>query len=446
VVLGERLDSSLSEDAYQTIVYEKGALVLNALAQLVGERTFDDILRRLAQGSAGRPLSTAGFLATVERATGLDLAPFAAAFVYGTGVPEVEYSYRSQPSGGGRWRVAIDVVRTAPHRFVYHVVERANGALDVVRDVLDEELPPPAPLAVPFEVVLGASSAAARGVVRLGGPRSSVTIEAPGPPDPLTLDPDGILPAEFIDVTKTDKFVLARRGYQALTRDPAAAAARFRAALATPNDQPGVEEEIDRADGVILDLNAHLELARHALDRGADLEAEAAIAAATDELEKVEPSYRAELQSELLVVECRLALRRGDARRVARRLERAWSGGDLLDAEGLLLLAIAARDSRDFDLSARALAAAAKRRAEVSGLESVTLVPSAALDGATPRHRGGEPCPRPIESCSTRSAIRSRSSPSTAPIASTRSPAGCSPRSSTPSPRRSATSGWSASS
>ncbi|HEX2463680.1 MAG TPA: M1 family aminopeptidase, partial [Thermoanaerobaculia bacterium] len=131
VVLGERLDSSLSESAYQAIVYTKGALVLNVLAQRIGEEGFHTVLRWLAEKASGRSLSTEDFIGVVANASKLDLKPFADAFVYGTGVPELEYSYRvskPSPTAGANWRMAIDVARTAPFRFCYRVSERANGS------------------------------------------------------------------------------------------------------------------------------------------------------------------------------------------------------------------------------------------------------------------------------------------------------------------------------
>ena len=393
VVLGERLDSSLSESAYQAIVYTKGALVLNVLAQQVGEESFHAVLRWLAEKAGGRSVSTEDFIGIVAQATKLDLTPFADAFVYGTGIPELEYSYRASkpsPTAGAKWRVAIDVVRTAPFRFSYRVVERPNGGLDVMRDVLAAEPPASPPtLAVPFEVTIAGTASAltaakrgkeadagapdiGRGVLLLEGERSSVEIEVPAEPDRLTLDPDQILLADFIDVTEMDKILLLRRGYQALASEPAAAEARFRDALAAevpaaPNDAD-LEQQIDRATAQAVDVTASLELARLALDRGADGDATTWIESAKAALKKLAGVLRPAIETEILLVESRLDLRRGDARGAARRLGKAWNDGSLESGEGLLLLAIAARQSGDDELAADAVEAARKRRAEVSDL------------------------------------------------------------------------------
>jgi hypothetical protein len=392
VVLGERLDSSLSESAYQAIVYTKGALVLNVLAQQVGEEGFHAVLRWLAESAAGRPVSTEDFIRIVAQATKLDLTPFADAFVYGTGIPELEYSYRvskPSPAAGPKWRMAIDVVRTVPFHFSYRVVERPTGGLDVMRDVLEAKpSASPPTLAVPFEVTIAGTAAAlpaakrldgdvdrpdiGRGVLLLEGERSSVEIEMPAEPGGLTLDPGQILLANFIDVTKMDKSLLLRRGYQALAHQRAAAEARFRDALAVEvpaaaNDAD-LDQQIDRARAQVVDVTASLELARLALDRGDDGDATTWIVSAKAALKRLAGVLRPEIETEIVVVESRLDLRRGDARGAARRLGKARNNGSLENGEGLLLLAIAARQSGDDELAAQAVEEARKRRAEVSDL------------------------------------------------------------------------------
>jgi aminopeptidase N len=394
VVLGERLDSSLSESAYQAIVYTKGALVLNVLAQRIGEQRFHQVLRWLAERASGRSVSTADFLGIVADATKLDLRPFADAFVYGTGVPDIEYSFRASNAAGAgaerKWRMTVDAVRTAPFRFSYRVGLRPNGAADVLRDVLTTAPPanPPA-LVVPFEVTLRGSPTPAagarkrgndaaartdlgRGALLLEGVQSSVSIELPGEPERLALDADEILLANFIDTTEASKPVLLRRGYQALASDAAAAPARFRDVLAAElperSDQADLDAEIERAAGEIAHVTAQLELARLALDSGADDEAAASIAAATSALKRMDAALRSSLDVEVLLVESRLDLRRGGARSVARRLTKAWDNDALDTAEGLLLLAIAARETGDEKLAAEALEVARERRAEVGDL------------------------------------------------------------------------------
>ena len=160
---------------------------------------------RRRRDARSRPRTSSGSSPTPRK---LDLTPFADAFVYGTGIPELEYSYQSvealaRRGGGAKRRVAIDVARTAPFRFSYRVSERADGSLDVMRDVLaaNAAASPPT-LAVPFEVTIRGStdsrsrprpSAAkktdaartrvGKGVLLLEGERSSVEIEVPAEPD-----------------------------------------------------------------------------------------------------------------------------------------------------------------------------------------------------------------------------------------------------------------------
>ena len=77
---------------------------------------------------------------------------------------------------------------------------------------------------------------------------------------------------------------------------------------------------------------------------------------------------RPSVETEIVLVESRRDLRRGEARGAARRLGKAWNDGWLESGEGLLLLAIAAKQSGDDELAADAVEAARKRRAEVSDL------------------------------------------------------------------------------
>lgn len=106
VVLGQRLVSTRGEGAYEPIVYRKGAVVLDMLARTWGEENFVKLLRAIVEAASFRPISTEDFLALIERVTGHDMNPFARQFIYGTGLPEVYYSYSFEESPNGGWTVA----------------------------------------------------------------------------------------------------------------------------------------------------------------------------------------------------------------------------------------------------------------------------------------------------------------------------------------------------
>jgi hypothetical protein len=383
VVLGSRLHSSLADGAYEAIVYTKGGLVLNLLSHLVQENNFNTILRWLAQESGVRALTTEDFLRIVADATTLDLAPFAEVFVYGTALPEVEYAHRAERADDGSWRLQVEVTRTPPLRLVYRVAAGPDGALDVLRAPQTPEPPARVPaLVVPFAIPIegpeatggrrkaaGSGAARRRGFARLDGSTSSFEIAVPDEPRGLTLDPDHVLPVRFHDVSTPSKTSLWRWGRQAaLAGDLATAVARFEQALAAEHVEAEGGGLEDLLPPELLDVLVALELARTALDGRDRGQAASWLERARTSLKKASGPARQLVEPEVVVVEARLALQTGDAQAAANRLERMLYDGELA-GEGLLLLAVAARETGARELSARALDAAAMRRAEVAGLE-----------------------------------------------------------------------------
>ncbi len=75
IAMGSRL-SYLDFDAYQAIVYNKSALVLVLLMDLVGEETFFRGLREFFAAFKFKTARTVNFRAVMERASGRDLKAF----------------------------------------------------------------------------------------------------------------------------------------------------------------------------------------------------------------------------------------------------------------------------------------------------------------------------------------------------------------------------------
>jgi hypothetical protein len=76
------------DDAYYTVAYAKGAWVHRMLADWIGEDAYLEILGELAR-EASRP-DLASYRARLERASGLDLAPFFQEWVHGSAYPRYE--------------------------------------------------------------------------------------------------------------------------------------------------------------------------------------------------------------------------------------------------------------------------------------------------------------------------------------------------------------------
>ncbi|HXT19877.1 MAG TPA: M1 family aminopeptidase, partial [Thermoanaerobaculia bacterium] len=153
LTLGVRLDSTLAEGAYGAIVYKKGAIVLDMMAQALGRDTFTKALHDLFGLAAGKVISTEDLLAVVQRSSGAELQSFAQQFIYGTGLPELSYDYTFAPSAPGRWKVSGTVWQELPFYFRWRVdTTGPEGRLDVVREPRREGEVEGRWLLVPFQI------------------------------------------------------------------------------------------------------------------------------------------------------------------------------------------------------------------------------------------------------------------------------------------------------
>lgn len=80
--------------AFRSVVFNKGALVLNMLRQLMGEESFDKMLRNLFAEYNGRNINLDDFEAFASKAAGRNLRFFFGQWVDSTGVPEFRAEYR----------------------------------------------------------------------------------------------------------------------------------------------------------------------------------------------------------------------------------------------------------------------------------------------------------------------------------------------------------------
>ncbi len=391
VVLGRRLYSSRASDAYEPIVYRKGAVILDMLARSMGEDNFPKVLQQMVKAAANRPISTEEFLEFVERITGADFDWFADQFVYGTGLPEVYYTYRVEKSADGKWAVRGQARQQAPYRFRYRVVKTPAGSLDVARERLDQIAVQTSSLVVPFEVEAydparppaegkkkgrngeHASNAVARGHVLLRGESSDLAIDLPIEPRRLWLDKDAAVFGRFFNESRSPKRVLLYQGMDAAAAGQAEqAAALYEQALAAevaPEDEPrsNLEKSARREEARYLDGRIELGRARLLLDGGRDAEAREAFGRANKAL----GTYTGWVRTELRVLESRLDLRQGTYDKALKRLRKGLlKSGDIDGTEGYLLLAIAAKEAGSKDDFDRAV-----KTARENGADLALLVP-----------------------------------------------------------------------
>jgi hypothetical protein len=405
LTLGSRLNSSMAANAYRPIVYRKGAVVLAMLARAIGEERFLDVLRGLADSWSHDVLTTEVFLGEVEKASGLDLEGFARQYVYGTGIPQIYYTYEVDSQTPGNWTVRGEARRLPRPSRAYGVVRTPHGRFDVRCRASAEEEAEEVELLVPFELELESPSAAAAplaGRLSFTGAAEAFEIRAERRPQELRLDPDRELLADFYSSQAEPKLYLRYRAEELVLRgETGAAEALYLEALRAVSPAHGrdglaaaLRERRDRVEN----LRVRLALVRMWIDQDRDAEA-AQLLDATEA--SLQPDQREQFALERDVLRSRLEIRNGDPASARRRLKRMlrvldpWAGRDWRDLmwqprlgaerqaldEAQALLAIAAHATGRSTDYARAAAAARARGVDLELLERAgTAAPTDATE------------------------------------------------------------------
>jgi hypothetical protein len=335
------------------VVYEKGAVVLDMLARTLGEEAFPKVLKQIVKVAQGHNISTEDFVSMIERVTSTDLRDFAGQFIYGTGLPEVLYTYHFQKSPSGKgWQVQGEARQQTPHRFRFKVVSTPRGTFDVAREAVEEVDVQHSALVVPVEVEVydpqkpkgkgkDGANGAVRGNILVKGETTPFSFDVDFEPKGVWLDRGTQVFGFFFDEARNPKRALYSQGLKAASAGSAAeAAALYEKALATVEAPPETGGTVywEQIQWMRRLLNARIELSRCRLflDQGKDEEATAALDRA-----------RHVLGSDYLgvtLLQARLDVRQGEYEKAFRRLRKGVTAeGDLENGEGYALLAIAAR-------------------------------------------------------------------------------------------------------
>jgi hypothetical protein len=143
IAVGARaLETSTPED-YQTIVYTKGAWVLQMLRNLMldlrtmNEDAFNATMRDFYTQYRGRTATTQNFQRIVEQHVGGSMAWFFNQWVYGTALPTYVFSWKADPAPDGQVSLRLRVRQeNVPDDFVMPVpllMEFADGSHALVR-------------------------------------------------------------------------------------------------------------------------------------------------------------------------------------------------------------------------------------------------------------------------------------------------------------------------
>ena len=292
IVLGPRLFSSLSDDAYQAIVYQKGAMVLALLAEQLGEAPFLAMLKEIAQRANHRPLDTKTVLAALAKMSGRSLDGFERQFVRGVGYPQIYYDYAIDPVEGGfgirgtvrqvahgyrRDRLVrvgekgFDVVPTFRE---YQPGESAQVEISALVALSEVNSATAAPVRG-WQVVGGLDAAQLRGLkttLNAAGTQSPIALKVVDRPHSLRLDPRKLLPSRVVNASIESKRALVGQGkaHRSVGNTEAARAAFAQAlGLKLTAVPEGITE--DRKNDIAwwndrIDGHTHLELAEMNLD------------------------------------------------------------------------------------------------------------------------------------------------------------------------------------
>jgi aminopeptidase N len=379
IVLGSRLASSKAATAYLPIVYKKGAIVLDMLANTVGPESFLRFLRSLVESAGGTAISTAELLAAIERWHGSSLSVLTDRFVYGTGVPEFLYDYRLAAEGG-KWVVEGSARQIATHRTLFALESDDRGELRVAQRGAARTDSGSDAIVAPFQVGIWVPGAAdekeRRRVERGGDPEANQTIkgrmvldgettpfriEIDQQPVRLWLDLRDEAFATFYDAGRWPKRAAYQRARELeRRRELSEAEGALREALAAPYADESVEmtDTRRRYQTRRFDARIRLLLVELALDRGDLSAAEAELGAFDRELDR---STRHAFRSWHALVEGRIALARARPEEAYRKLRKVRFDS----AEANLYLALAAKATSRDDEFRKAIEAARRRGAEV---------------------------------------------------------------------------------
>ena len=378
IVLGWRLISSRASDAYQPIVYMKGAVVMDMLARSLGEDVFPKVLQQVVKAGGGRTISTEdlfsddrdGHLHRPRRPSrrSTSTAPACPRCYYDCRFEKTAERLAGQGHGPPADAAPLPLQGGAPRTGGPSTwCARRRRQVDVKTSTV----------VVPVTIAVYNPEAGKAGQGRRRTARCTATscsrarprefaINVTYEPKRVWLDKDKRVFASFLDEDRHPKWFQYLQGQTAAAAgEPAAAAAFYDKALAAKEPPPDDGRTVYYEDMKWRErrLNAWIELsrARLHLDQGDEAAAEAAIGRAQRTLGEDYATVR--------VLRARLEIRRGDYEKACRRLRKGVIASETLDtSEAYVLMAVAAQKSGHADDFAKALKRAKDTGADVSAL------------------------------------------------------------------------------
>jgi hypothetical protein len=108
--LGQRLGHLRSDPRiFRAVVYDKGAWVLHMLRGIVGDEAFFAGARAFQQRFRYAKAGTEDLRTALEKTSGRDLRPYFESWIYGTGIPTLVWSARTDKLARGGFRTTVEV-------------------------------------------------------------------------------------------------------------------------------------------------------------------------------------------------------------------------------------------------------------------------------------------------------------------------------------------------
>jgi hypothetical protein len=403
VVLGRRLDSSLSDDAVHDIIHGKSGSVVRMLAEEIGPARFLRHVDEMTQQWVGRVVDTELFVRELELRSDRDLASFAEQFIYGTDIPRLFCTYDILPDEN-KWivRGKLDLHVPSPKTFTLQPTD--NGGWDVVVDRQEPadlsgwkfELPvfvghgQPEPVGGPKTWRSRASTAVdgLRGTVTVRGRESNFVIPSDKRPTLVRFNPENRALCVVFDETTRPTYALSQRARAlSVAGRLAEADEMFAKALAADDrDRRARSKSPSEPQEALVRALAYLDQAHLLLDLDRDDEASVAMARGRKTFLPVD---RYEIDPSVWLVDARIQLRAGRFGKAYSQLRKAlhleflqradesladavrrvaFRPGVVGDGRAYAMLAVAAHHTGREAVCQRATQEAIRRQADMAAL------------------------------------------------------------------------------
>jgi len=405
LVMGERLNSSLSDSAYQAVVYGKGPLAFSMLSRAVGQDQLTLMLKNLVKALSNRPIDTETFLASIERMGRVNLSSFSKQFVYGTGIPEVYYSFQFRQSADGRWEVQGEAHQTFSPHYNYRLTKKPVG-WDLTRVSRSDSQPSDWTLLVPFQVVLEADGGVSAnpkqsnyqtasglgGTLKVSGRSTPFTFKIDKKPVDFWLDQRGEVLAYFFCSSRAPKRALR---YMAAEVPDAEGEAMYKKALQAELLAGRALEDADlssrdlKRESNLENARIYFGLARWYLDHARIEDSRKALSSGEELIRASEGKF---WHAEREALHSRLNLLQGEYKETYGRLNHElrmyfpvktgehasagwrrsqWRTGRIGDAEDYAMLAVAAFETSHMEVARLAAKYAEERGADMTALKQL---------------------------------------------------------------------------